>query len=85
MTHNIIAYFHKYDWLCHLATFFIPINFYKLIWYFGTIFSDNGTPFVNDLIREFLKANGVRHLTAHHITLPLIDWQNEQYKPVKQH
>ena len=21
MTHNIIAYFHKYDWLCHLATF----------------------------------------------------------------
>ena len=22
MTHNIIAYFHKYDWLCHLATFY---------------------------------------------------------------
>ena len=21
MTHNIIAYFHRYDWLCHLATF----------------------------------------------------------------
>ena len=31
MTHNIIAYiyFHKYDWLCHLATFFVPINYYK--------------------------------------------------------
>ena len=22
MTQNIIAYFHKYDWLCHLATFY---------------------------------------------------------------
>ena len=20
---DVIAYFHKYDWLCHLATFFI--------------------------------------------------------------
>ena len=28
MTHNIIAYFHKYDWLCHLATFF---RTYKLL------------------------------------------------------
>ena len=25
MTHNIIAYFPKYDWLCHLATFIIVI------------------------------------------------------------
>ena len=25
MTHSIIAYFHKYDWLCHLATFIIGI------------------------------------------------------------
>ena len=22
MAHNIIAYFHKYDWLCHLATLY---------------------------------------------------------------
>ena len=29
MTHNNIAYFHKYDWLCHLATFFVPMNYYK--------------------------------------------------------
>ena len=28
MTHNIIAYFHKYDWFCHLATFF---RTYKLL------------------------------------------------------
>ena len=24
----------------------------------------DGTPFVNDLMRQFLKANGVRHITA---------------------
>ena len=28
MTHNITAYFHKYYWLCHLATFF---RIYKLL------------------------------------------------------
>ena len=25
---QITLYFHKYDWLCHLATFFVPINYY---------------------------------------------------------
>ena len=29
-----------------------------------TIVSDNGTPFVNALMEQFLKANGVRHVTA---------------------
>ena len=29
-----------------------------------TIVSDNGMPFVNDLMRQFLKANAVRHLTV---------------------
>ena len=29
MTHNIITYFHKYDWLCHLATFY---NRYEKRW-----------------------------------------------------
>ena len=29
-----------------------------------TIVSDNGTPFVNSLMKQFLQANGVRHVTA---------------------
>jgi len=29
-----------------------------------TIVSDNGTHFVNALMKQFLKANGVRHITA---------------------
>ena len=32
MTHNIIAYFHKYDWLCHLATFFCTYKQYYKRW-----------------------------------------------------
>ena len=32
MTHNVIACFHKYDWLCHLATFFRPINYNYKRW-----------------------------------------------------
>ena len=26
---DILAYFHNYDWICHLATFFVPSLLYK--------------------------------------------------------
>ena len=29
-----------------------------------TIVSNNGTPFINTLMKQLLKANGVRHVTA---------------------
>ena len=42
-----------------------------------TVVSDNGTAFTSSEFQQFLQQNGIVQL---HITLPLMDWQNEPFR-----